>query len=475
MKSGLNIGLKQTQNQKLIMTQTLRQSIEMLQMTNIELSELISQEFLENPVLEEADTSPNEDYVEDYLEEKLNKNLNGDDSDTADSPEKEVYDDPNESGINNHYEDEDKNRLFIENAVTTKESLKEHLLWQATMTAKTASELDVYEEIITMLDDDGFLQENSLERMDKIKSAVIENIHQFDPVGCAAFSIKESLYIQACYFFPEDTLLHSMLAGHFNDIEKLDYSRISKSLSIPESLIIEKSKILHNLNPFPGRSYSGRESRPVIPDVEVKLVDGEIIVTLNDDWIPGIKLSSYYINLLKKKSIDKEQREYLNTKLQSAMALLKNISTRRDTILKVTSAIMRNQKDFLEKGPGHLKYLTHHDIAEEVNVHESTVSRVSSGKYIQSIWGVFELKYFFVSRLKNSGDNNDDDQSSDKVKGMIQEIISNENPDSPVSDEEVLNLLKEKGITVARRTIAKYRDVLNIPASNKRKKINMIK
>ena len=187
------------------------------------------------------------------------------------------------------------------------------------------------------------------------KSAVIKNIRHFDPVGCAAFSINETLYIQACYYFPEDNLLHSMLADHFSDIEKLDYGKISKALSISESAVIEKSKILHNLNPFPGRSYSGREARPVIPDVEVKLVDGEIIVTLNDDWIPGIKLSTYYVNLLKKKSIDKEQREYLNSKLQSAMALLKNISSRRNTILKVTSAIMKSQKDFLEKGPGTFK------------------------------------------------------------------------------------------------------------------------
>jgi len=470
MKSGLNIGLKQTQ--KLIMTQTLRQSIEMLQLTNLELAEMISQEFLENPLLEEVTSSEDED----YLEEKLNKNLNGEESDTVDSPEKEVYDDPNESGINNHYEDEDKNRLFIENAVTTKETLKEHLLWQATMTAKTVKELAVYEEIITMLDDDGFLKENLFDGVNSPdKSAVIKNIHHFDPVGCGAFSIKETLYIQACYYFSEEPLLHEMLDKHFNDIEKLDYGKISKALGISESAVIEKSKTLHNLNPFPGRSYSGREARPVIPDVEVRLVDDEIIVTLNDDWIPGIKLSTYYINLLKKKSIDKEQREYLNTRLQSAMALLKNISSRRDTILKVTSAIMRSQKDFLEKGQGHLKYLTHHDIAGEVNVHESTVSRVSSGKYIQTPWGVFEMKYFFVSRLKNPGDNNDDDQSSDKVKGMILDIINSENTDNPLSDEEVVNLLKEKGVTVARRTIAKYRDILNIPASNKRKKINMIK
>ncbi len=469
MKSGLNIGLKQTQ--KLIMTQTLRQSIEMLQMTNIELSELISNEFLENPLLEEITANQSED----YLEEKLNKNLNGEESDTADSPEKEIYDDPNESGVNRHYEDEDRNRLFIENAVSTKESLKEHLLWQATMTAETSDELAVYEEIITMLDDDGFLKESSFESLgDSKKSDVLYNIHQFDPVGCAAFSMQESLHIQSCYFFPEDTLLHEMISEHFNELEKLDYMRISKALGIPENIVIEKSKTLHNLNPFPGRSYSGKEARPVIPDVEVKLVDDEIIVTLNDDWVPGIRLSGYYVNLLKKIGIDKEQREYLNSKLQSAMALLKNISTRRNTILKVTSAIMTSQRLFLEKGPGHLKYLTHHDIAEEVNVHESTVSRVSSGKYIQTSWGVFEMKYFFVSRIKKTG-YNEDDQSSDKVKGMIQEIISRENSDYPVSDEEVVNLLKEKGITVARRTIAKYRDMLNIPASNKRKKINMIK
>ena len=454
------------------MTQTLRQSIEMLQLTNLELSEMISQEFMENPLLEETESAQNED----YLEEKLNKNLNGEESDSIYSPGVETYDDPGDNGTNKSYNDDDKNRLFIENAVTTKESLKEHLLWQATMTALTEKELAVYEEIVTMLDDDGFLPENRFESMDAVnKSAIINNIRHFDPVGCAAFSIRETLYIQACYYFPEDNLLHSMLADHFSDIEKLDYGKISKALSISESAVIEKSKILHNLNPFPGRSYSGGEARPVIPDIEVKLVDGEMIVTLNDDWIPGIKLSSYYINLLKNKNIDDEQREYLNSKLQSATALLKNISSRRNTILKVTTAIMKNQKAFLEKGPGNLKYLTHHDIADEVNVHESTVSRVSSGKYIQTPWGVFELKYFFVSRLKNASDNNHDEQSSDKVKGMIHEIISNENPDDPVSDEEVVNLLKEKGITVARRTIAKYRDILNIPASNKRKKINMIK
>lgn len=470
MKSGLNIGLKQTQ--KIIMTQTLRQSIEMLQMTNLELSEKISTEFLENPLLEEITSS----HEGDSLDDTINRNLNGDYNDSDEISGKEMYDDTDLHSIGRNYQNDDRNRSYIENAVTVKESLKEHLLWQANMTAQSAEEYGIYEEIITMFDDDGFVQEELFNAIDhKVKHHVLKNINTFDPVGCGAFSIKQSLFIQASYYFPEETLLQKMIQDHFSDIEKLDYTKIARALGVSENLIIDMSKMLHNLNPFPGRSYSGGESRPVIPDIEVRLVDGEIIVTLNDDWIPGIKLSSYYINLLKKKNMEKDQKEYLNSKLQSALALLKNISGRRETILKVTSSIMQHQRDFLEKGPGHLKYLIHHDIAEEVNVHESTVSRVSSNKYIQTPWGVYELKYFFVSRLKSPGENKSDDQSSDQVKGLIQFIISNEDSSNPLSDEEVVNLLKEKGITVARRTIAKYRDMLSIPASNKRKKINMIK
>lgn len=470
MKSGLNIGLKQTQ--KIIMTQTLRQSIEMLQMTNLELSERISTEFLENPLLEEITS----DHEGDSLEENLDRNLNSDYTDPDNIIGKEIYDDTEIRSADGSYQNDDRNRSYLENAVTVKESLKEHLLWQANMTARSPEEYGVYEEIITMLDDDGFLQEEMFNIIDnQDKTRVLKSINSFDPVGCGAFSIRQSLFIQASYYFPEETLLQTIIKDHFSDIEKLDYTRIARALGVSENQVIEMSKMLQNLNPFPGRSYSGGESRPVIPDIEVRLVDGEIIVTINDDWIPGIKLSSFYINLLKKKNVDREQKEYLNTKLQSAMALLKNISGRRETILKVTSSIMHHQRDFLEKGPGHLKYLIHHDIAEEVNVHESTVSRVSNNKYIQTPWGVYELKYFFVSRLKNPGDNNTDDQSSDQVKGLIQFIISKEDSNNPLSDEEVVNLLKEKGITVARRTVAKYRDILSIPASNKRKKINMIK
>jgi len=467
MKAGLNINLKQSQ--KLVMTQSLRQSIEMLQMSAMELSELITQEFMENPMLEDV-TSPRD---EDLLEDIINQNLSGESNENL-KPEGDTPENSYDADTIKEY-DEDGKRDYLESVVSKHESLKEHLLWQAKMTAKDEDELTIYEEIITLLDDDGFLKKEDYDSFSGNNGEILKNIHYFDPVGCATSDIKESLIVQTRYFFPEDSLLLDILEKHFEDLEKLDYAAISKSMELPLNEVIEKSKLLQNLNPFPGRSFSKNEIKYIIPDLEVKLMDGEIIITLNEDWIPNIRLSNQYMNLLKNKNLTKEQQEYLNNKLQSAKILLKNIEGRRETILKVVRSIMNHQRAFLEKGPGNLKYLTHHEVAKEVNVHESTVSRVCNNKYVQTPWGTYELKYFFVSRIKGASDVHNDEQSSDLVKGLIQSLIASEEPENPYSDEELVNILKEKGVTVARRTVAKYRDMLNIPASGKRKKINMIK
>ncbi|OQA94916.1 MAG: RNA polymerase sigma-54 factor [Spirochaetes bacterium ADurb.Bin218] len=467
MKAGLNINLKQSQ--KLVMTQSLRQSIEMLQMSAMELSELITQEFMENPMLEDV-TSPRD---EDLLEDIINQNLSGESNENL-KPEGDTPENSYDADTIKEY-DEDGKRDYLESVVSKHESLKEHLLWQAKMTAKDEDELTIYEEIITLLDDDGFLKKEDYDSFSGNNGEILKNIHYFDPVGCATSDIKESLIVQTRYFFPEDSLLLDILEKHFEDLEKLDYAAISKSMELPLNEVIEKSKLLQNLNPFPGRSFSKNEIKYIIPDLEVKLMDGEIIITLNEDWIPNIRLSNQYMNLLKNKNLTKEQQEYLNNKLQSAKILLKNIEGRRETILKVVRSIMNHQRAFLEKGPGNLKYLTHHEVAKEVNVHESTVSRVCNNKYVQTPWGTYELKYFFVSRIKGASDVHNDEQSSDLVKGLIQSLIASEDPENPYSDEELVNILKEKGVTVARRTVAKYRDMLNIPASGKRKKINMIK
>ena len=294
-------------------------------------------------------------------------------------------------------------------------------------------------------------------------------------MGCAVTDVKECLLVQASCYYPDDRLLHGIIQDHFHEIEKLDWAGIAKTTGQNVNVIIEKSRLLQNLNPYPGSAFSSKEIKYIIPDIEVKLVDGEILLNLNDDWIPAIGISSYYEGLVAKRNSSKEEHEYLTGKLQAARAFIKNISTRRETIFKVAMSIMSRQRDFLEKGPGHLKYLTHHDIADETGVHESTVSRVSSNKFVQTSWGVFELKYFFVSKIKSSQGENGENNSSDRVRGLLLEIIQGEDPGNPFNDEELAARLKEKGVIVARRTIVKYRDMLNIPSSGKRKKINMIK
>lgn len=452
------------------MTQTLRQSIEMLQLSTVELAELINNEFLENPLLEELNTTIDTD----VLEEGLNRSLSGEEEDSM-RMEKEIYTNP-DSLRSAEGTDYDRKRSFIENAVSVTESLKDHLLWQARMSAADEHEYNLYQEIITLLDENGFLPSDW---RDLIKSAdavrIIETIRGFDPVGCAVSEVGESLLVQAVYFYPDDRLLHNIIQNHFHEVEKLDWTGIAKVTGQHVNVIIEKSRLLQNLNPYPGSAFASKEVKYIIPDIDVKLIDGEILLNLNDDWLPSIGISSYYEGLIAKRNSRQDEREYLTGKLQSAKAFIKNISTRRETIFKVAMSIMSRQREFLEKGPGHLKYLTHHDIADETGVHESTVSRVSSNKFVQTSWGVFELKYFFVSKIKSSQGENGENNSSDRVRGLLLEIVQGEDPGNPFNDEELAARLKEKGVIVARRTIVKYRDMLNIPSSGKRKKINMIK
>ena len=468
MKSGINIGVKQSRT--IIMTQTLRQSIEMLQLSTVELAELINREFLENPLLEEVNTTVDTD----VLEDDLNRNLSGEEEDSL-RMEKEIYTNP-DTLRSAERADYDRKRAFIENAVSVTESLKDHLSWQARMTAADDKEYGLYQEIITLLDENGFLPAGWPDQIKNPRSeSIMKSIRSFDPVGCAVCDIRESLMVQASHFYPEDGLLHHIIENHFQDIEKLDYANIAKVTGRHINLIIEKSRLLQNLNPYPGSAFASKEVKYIIPDIDVKLIDGEIVLNLNDDWIPAIGISSYYEGLIAKKNSRKEEREYLVGKLQSAKAFIKNISTRRETVYKVAMSIMSRQRDFLQNGPGHLRYLTHHDIAEETGVHESTVSRVSSNKFVQTSWGVFELKYFFVSKIKTSQGENGENNSSDRVRGLLLEIVQGEDPGSPYNDEQISAILKEKGVIVARRTIVKYRDMLNIPSSGKRKKINMIK
>ncbi|MFH0977125.1 MAG: RNA polymerase factor sigma-54 [Spirochaetota bacterium] len=466
--------LKQTG--KTVLTRQLLQSIGMLQLSNVELAEKIASELIENPILEEdAENLPESDNDENKVS-TVDKELSGDESSfTTKEDWDQTYIDKNMPY--DSYDDE-KKRSFIENAVAQKETLKEHLTEQASLIAKDESEFQLFEMIITSLDDNGFLTtrpEEIAEAGSFSHENVIEAIfviNYLDPVGCGVANVNDSLIIQTMHVYPDDDILLKILKDYFLDLEKLNYEKIASALGITSAEVIRKSRLVHNLDPFPGLKYSSKKTRYIIPDVDVRYMDGEIIIAMNDDWIPKIKINSYYKNILKKKSIDAKLSDYLKNKMQSANNLLSSIANRKATIVKVISAVMEHQRDFLINGSGHLKPLVYTDIAREVGLHESTISRTANNKFAQTPWGVFELKHFFVSKLKSQ---NTADHSSEEVMNIIKGIIANEDPENPVSDLQIYNQLNRKGINIARRTIAKYRNSLNISSSNIRKKLNLIK
>ncbi len=477
MAVSIKIGLQQ--NQKLVMTQSLKQSIEMLQLSTGDLAELITRELVENPILEEDSILPGDGGDREAVFARISSSLSGDDTLSERMEERSsAYTDASDGGYSHDSDDEDRTRRLVENAVAQTESLIEHLLSQARIASKDEAELTLLEEIITSLDDRGLLgvgagtiAEEMQTDVERVRAAV-RQVASFDPPGCAAAGVQESLELQARAKYPDDRLLHTVITDYFRELENLDYDRIARRLGITLAEVVEASRLIHTLNPYPGRGFSAQGTRYIVPDLEVKIVDDEIILTLIDDWIPQVRINGYYARMLRKKNIDKNLRAYIKERMQSARDLLKNISNRRDTILRVAGAILLHQKEFLLTGPGSLRPLTHAEIAHEVGLHESTISRTTSNKFVQTPWGTFELKYFFASRLKGSAAG---EVSSDHVMGAVRDLVAREDAANPLSDEEILAKLQAEGVSCARRTIAKYRAVLGIPPSNKRRKLNMIK
>lgn len=472
---GVNLGLGLRQTTGLVMTQSMRQAIEMLQLSTIELVQSINQELLENPLLE--------------LEDDINQEADFDESDidfdqlaAPDSSENdfEIEETAALEG-EGEYQDYDTptDRVnVLERIVEQHESLAEHLLSQINVITNLPVKHSLLENIVTMLDDNGFLPEDpeTLARLWSFPRTEIEIaidfISELEPIGCALGSVEHTLLRQSEILYPRNKLLHLVLKNYFSDLQKLQYQRIAQQLSVEVDQIYALSELLHSLNPFPGLKYSKSRSSYIQPDIEVRLIDGEVIVTLLDNWVPRLKINQYYLDLLKKKGSNPELKDYIRDKYSSAKYLIKNISTRRETIMKITKAIMDEQYLFLKKGPGNLLPLVYSTIASKIEMHESTVSRVCTNKYVQCEWGIFELKYFFVSHIKTT---NAELFSSDQIMSKLKEIIEQEDPNDPLSDEKIVELLEKEGITVARRTVAKYRGILDIPTSSLRKKIYFLK
>ncbi|MBC7421769.1 MAG: RNA polymerase factor sigma-54 [Bdellovibrio sp.] len=483
------MALRQTMNlsQNLVITPQLQQAIKLLQMSRLELETQVRSELEENPILEEAEVLKEEDF-------QRTKEADAQTSDNAevavDAASSESVQDPqkqDEFEWESYLETQHKapreassgneEIMNYENIISSTQTLHEHIYWQVKMTGFSEQESKAADAIIAHIDDDGYLkvaltqiaEEEKLD-IDDLEDA-LSLIHEFDPPGVGCRDLKECLLIQAKLLEEDTNDLVMLINNHLKDLEKKNYEAIAKGLNRSMEEVIEICKIIYAMEPKPGRGYAGNDTHYVTPDVYVYKVGDDYVVSLNEDGLPKLKISNFYKNMLKggaNPTGDQKASEYIQEKLKSAVWLIKSIHQRQRTIFKVTDSIVKHQKEFFEKGAGHLKPMVLRDIANDIGMHESTVSRVTTSKYVHTPQGIYELKYFFNSGISSS--DGGEDLASESVKLKLKEIVSKEDPKKPLSDQKLVELLRKEGIEIARRTVAKYRDVLKILPSSQRKK-----
>jgi len=459
----LNIKL----SQQLVMTPQLQQAIKLLQMSRMELQQTINNELLENPVLEEVIESADPNIIS---ESDLNKGSDGNVQDYLDSYDANSSTPPSIRSFKNI-----DDHFNIENLATRTENLYDHLVWQLKMTGMSKKEEEFGEKIIQNINDDGYLQ---LDFNDLVKDSgfsyeeaeeVLLKIQEFDPVGVGARDIKECLLQQVRQPHLKDGKLASLINNNLAALEKRNYPALARKLDVSIDRVYELAKIVLSLEPKPGRSFSQNDAQYIVPDIYVLKIGNEYVVTLNDDGMPRLRISNYYKNIIHDKTmyIKKDDKDYINDKLRAAVALIRSIQHRQKTIYKITEAIVKKQTEFLEHGVSKLRPMILREIAQDVNMHESTVSRVTTNKYVFTPQGIFELKFFFNNPVSSTAG---DDVASESVREKIRQLITDENTKSPLSDQQIADELKKHNIDIARRTVAKYREMLGILPSSKRKK-----
>lgn len=463
----LNFGLQLEQTQKLIMTPELRQAIEILQLSSFELSNLIGQELEKNPVIEltEEDMEFNN-----KAQEKNNK----EDIDDKEEIDWEQYFDHSEINYHGSQRDINEHNYNQENYVKDSTSLKDHLLFQLHISTIKPKHRNIGEYIIECINSNGYLT-MSIEEIATILNEnkddvgnILTLIQSFDPSGIAARDIRECLTIQLKQSELWNETVGTIINIYLEDIANNKFQTISKDLGLTFGEIQDIKDLIRTLEPKPGRLFaSDSEVRYIVPDATIEKVRDKYIIIINDTTAPRLQISKFYKNMLKQENKSSFTSKYLNEKLESAMWLIKSIEQRRNTLYNVISSILDIQKDFFEEGVKGIKPLTLKQIAEKLEIHESTVSRATNGKYVQTPMGLYELKYFFNSGIENKVGKS---ISSKGIKDMIKNIISKENIQKPISDQEIVNILKKREISISRRTIAKYRDEMGILSSSKRKR-----
>ncbi|MDR0826337.1 MAG: RNA polymerase factor sigma-54 [Desulfovibrio sp.] len=459
--------------QQLVMTPQLQQAIKLLQLSRLELLETVQNELLENPFLEETleedvqiseeKRSGSEDDKDAYAEEVARnadwEDYLGDFSSTS-----------RQSSAHEFESLEDSANFEARYASAT--SLEGHLTWQLRLSRLNEEEKDIGEAIIGNLSSSGYLQASvedlvvqTSSQPEKIEK-VLAVVQRFDPVGVAARTPKECLLTQIeVLHYDRDPILISLVTEHLEDLEAKRYKTILRKFKLTLEDLKEYLDIIQGLDPMPGASFGGSEPTYISPDVFIYRMDDDFIIALNDEGLPQLQLTSLYEDSLK--SAGDADKEYFQEKMRSAAWLIKSLYQRQRTLYKVMESIVRFQKEFFLNGVSRLKPLILKDIADDISMHESTVSRITSNKYAATPFGTFELKFFFNSSLPLDDGS---EVGSESVKSLIKKYIASEDPKEPMSDEYIGELLKEElKVTIARRTVAKYRTALGIPSSSKRR------
>ena len=461
-------------SQQLVMTPQLQQAIKLLQLSRVELLETVQQELMENPFLEEV-----VDEVQALPEEKRSANEEDSDAYSREAARNADWEDylgdfssTSRQSSSRENESSSEDGLSFEARYSAKPTLEGHLNWQLRLSRLTEKQKEIGAAIIGNLSSSGYLQA-SHEDIASLASAstdeveaVLKVIQRFDPVGVASHTAQECLMVQLEVLnYARDPVLVSLVTDHLEDLEAKRYKPILRKFKLTPEDLKEYLDIIQGLDPLPGASFGGGEPTYVSPDVFVYHLDGEFIIALNDDGLPQLHLSSLYEDSLQvAKDTDKD---YFQDKMRSAAWLIKSLYQRQRTLYKVMESIVRFQKDFFLNGVSGLKPLILKDIADDISMHESTVSRITSNKYAATPYGIFELKFFFNSALSLDDGS---EVGSESVKALIKKYIAAEDPKEPLSDERIGELLKEDlKVNIARRTVAKYRTALDIPSSSKRR------
>jgi RNA polymerase sigma-54 factor len=472
-------------SQQLVMTPQLQQAIKLLQLSRLELVTQVQQELEQNPVLEEE-----------FVEEELPQDVRSE----AESPETAAADASTDMAELRGASDADKiadidwqnymdaypqtglgvvrdddERPGVDATATRRATLQEHLLWQLQLTTLEDPVRLAATWVLGNLDDDGYLKATveEIARQSGADADMVEEtlarIQSLDPPGVAARDLGECMCIQLAVLGVDDPLVNALVGPYLGKLQNRDFRGIARDAGVSIEEVAAAAKVIAQLEPRPGRAFGGDEPIYITPDIYVYKIDDDFHIVLNEDGLPKLKINRLYRDVLaKSRDVTKDTREYVQEKVRSALWLIKSIHQRQRTIYKVMESIVRYQREFFENGVAHLKPLNLRDVADDIGMHESTVSRVTTNKYAHTPQGIFELKYFFNSSINRV---DGDAIASESVKERIRKIIANEDPRRPLSDQRLAEMLKAGNIDIARRTVTKYREAMHILSSTKRKEV----